>query len=88
MNSSYAPSDVRATRRAALQIGAGLFGLDLPRVLRAAPSTGRKSPEVSCIFIFLAGGPSQYETFDPKPDAPVEVRGLWKPTQIERGRWA
>lgn len=68
------------SRRSALQIGAGLFGLSLPEVLRAAPATGQKKREVSCIFLFLAGGPSQYETFDPKPDAPVEVRGLWKPT--------
>lgn len=68
------------SRRAALQIGAGLFGLSLPEVLRAAPAPGGKSREVSCIFLFLAGGPSQYETFDPKPAAPVEVRGLWNPT--------
>ena len=31
------------------------------------------------ILIFLAGGASQYETFDPKPDAPVEIRGPWSP---------
>ena len=66
-------------RREALQIGVGLFGLNLPAYLQAAkPVAG--SRDISCIFIFLAGGPSQYETFDPKPDAPVEVRGLWKPT--------
>jgi hypothetical protein len=76
-----APNSARTTRRAALQIGAGLFGLSLPEALRASQSATRKSPDVSCIFVFLAGGPSQYETFDPKPDAPVEVRGLWKPMQ-------
>jgi len=81
MKSSHALSAARTTRRAALQIGAGLFGLSLPEAMRASQSTARKSPEMSCIFIFLAGGPSQFETFDPKPDAPVEVRGLWKPTQ-------
>ena len=64
-------------RRAALQIGAGLFGLSLPDLLRAAPQ-GRS--DISCIFLFLAGGPSQFETFDPKPDAPVEIRGPWSPT--------
>lgn len=66
-------------RRAALQIGAGLFGLSLPQVLRAAPTGGGPKKDVSCIFIFLAGGPSQFETFDPKPDAPVEIRGPWSP---------
>lgn len=72
---------VRTTRRAALQIGVGLFGVNLPEALRAAQSAARKATDVSCIFIFLAGGPSQFETFDPKPEAPVEVRGLLKPTQ-------
>src|SRR5262249_59088942 len=33
--------------------------------------------ERSCIFIYLAGGPSQFETFDPKPAAPLEIRGPW-----------
>ena len=68
-------------RRAALQIGAGLFGLNVPRVLQAAASRGGAKPDVSCIFIFLAGGASQYETFDPKPDAPAEIRGPWAPIQ-------
>jgi hypothetical protein len=31
------------------------------------------------LFLFLSGGPSQYETFDPKPDAPVDIRGSFKP---------
>ncbi|MFO0878174.1 MAG: DUF1501 domain-containing protein [Gemmataceae bacterium] len=33
----------------------------------------------SLLFLFLSGGPSQYETFDPKPDAPAEIRGVFKP---------
>lgn len=66
------------TRRHALQIGAGLFGLSLPELLRAAQRPSQ--PEMSCIFLFLAGGASHFETFDPKPDAPPEIRGLWKPT--------
>lgn len=67
-------------RREALQIGVGLFGLNLPKLLAAAPANNPTQPVRSCIFLFLAGGASQYETFDPKPDAPVEIRGLWKPT--------
>ncbi len=70
----------RLGRRQALQIGVGLFGLNLPQFLQAAENS-RPQRDLSCIFIFLAGGPSHFETFDPKPDAPVEVRGPWKPTQ-------
>jgi hypothetical protein len=57
-----------------------LFGLNLPDLLRASTHSVGKSSDLSCIFLFLAGGPSHYETFDPKPDAPVEIRGIWKPT--------
>jgi hypothetical protein len=32
-------------------------------------------PETACIVFFLDGGPSHHDTFDPKPDAPAEVRG-------------
>ncbi len=68
-------------RREALQIGAGLFGLNLPGFLQAASATSGPQSNLSCIFLFLAGGASQFETFDPKPNAPVEVRGLWNPIQ-------
>ena len=68
-------------RRAALQIGTGLFGLSLPHVLAAAGNRASANRDVSCIFIFLAGGPSQFETFDPKPNAPVEIRGPWNSIQ-------
>ncbi len=75
-----AQSVYRSSRRAALQIGVGMFGLGLPSFLReSAAAPNRPAKDVSCIFIFLAGGASQFETFDPKPDAPVEVRGLWSP---------
>lgn len=33
------------------------------------------------IFLWLQGGPPQHETFDPKPDAPLEIRGPFKPIQ-------
>ena len=66
------------TRRSALQIGAGMFGMNLPQLLQAHATSGQQS-EMSCIFLFLAGGPSHYETFDPKPSAPAEIRGLWDP---------
>jgi hypothetical protein len=70
------------SRREALQIGVGMFGLSLPQYLQAARNGGVNSAgkEVSCIFLFLAGGPSHFETWDPKPHARDGIRSLWKPT--------
>lgn len=48
-----------------------------PEGARQPQSTFGRAKNV--IWLFLSGGPSQYETFDPKPDAPVEVRGSFSP---------
>lgn len=69
-----------ATRRDALQLGlGGLVAGGFVGALRAtAQAAGTNSPQAkakSCILIWLDGGPSHYETFDPKPDAPVDIRG-------------
>ncbi|MBA4064758.1 MAG: DUF1501 domain-containing protein [Isosphaera sp.] len=66
-----------ATRRAALKVGfLGAAGLGLSDYLRAkASQPAAGSGEKSVILIWLDGGPSQLETFDPKPDAPAEFRG-------------
>jgi hypothetical protein len=73
------------TRREVLQAGAvGALGLTLANVpSRAAASTNRRR-EPSCIFLFLSGGPSHFETFDPKPGAPVNIRGPYGaiPTKV------
>ncbi len=70
-------------RRSVLQAGAlGLAGMTWPELLRvragAAESTlqgfGRAK---QCILLFMWGGPSQLDTFDPKPSAPAEVRGTF-----------
>ncbi len=42
----------------------------------AAPAEGKAK---ACILLFMTGGPSQHETFDPKPDAPVGIRGEFRP---------
>ncbi|HET6879567.1 MAG TPA: DUF1501 domain-containing protein [Pirellulales bacterium] len=65
------------TRRAALTFGAlGLGGLSLPHLLRAESSAGTTPGKArSCILLFQFGGPSQFESFDPKPEAPAEIRG-------------
>lgn len=63
------------TRREILQVGGlGALGLTLGQV-PALPANPGKGREPSCIFIFLSGGPSHLETFDPKPVAPVNIRG-------------
>ena len=71
----------RLGRRAMLQVGgAGLLGVSLAKVLAAeATETGPKPRAKSVIFLFLFGGPSQYETFDMKPDAPADIRGPMSP---------
>lgn len=72
------------TRRTLLQAGgAGLLGLNLPRLLQAESQTPNHSllpaRAKSVIFLFLFGGPSQLETFDLKPDAPSKIRGPLRP---------
>ncbi|MBM3787773.1 MAG: DUF1501 domain-containing protein [Acidobacteria bacterium] len=67
---------MHSTRRDFLEIGmCGLGALTLPALLRA--QTQRK--DRSLIFVWLAGGPSQLDTYDMKPDAPSEIRGEFKP---------
>jgi len=71
----------RTTRRDCLRLGLGAFlggGLiDALRVRGQAAIAGARP--TSCILIWMDGGPSHYETFDPKPDAPAEIRGKFKP---------
>jgi hypothetical protein len=75
----------RMGRRELLTIGSlGLGGLSLPSLLAArasardgnSPITGK-----SVIFLFQQGGPSQFETFDPKPDAPDGIRTVTDTTR-------
>ncbi len=60
--------------------GLGALGLGLPDLsaARAATLAGRPRAN-SCLIIFLSGGPPQHETFDPKPAAPIEIRGPFLP---------
>ena len=67
------------SRRHALRLGASglVTGLTLPRLLEfqakaASPSNAKAK---SCIFLFLEGGPPHQDMWDPKPDAPPEIRG-------------
>ncbi|MFG0334958.1 MAG: DUF1501 domain-containing protein, partial [Maioricimonas sp. JB049] len=66
------------SRRDLLCVGAiGGSALTLPRLLQAESESGRSGR--SCILVILSGGPGQHETFDPKPEAPREIRGLYAP---------
>jgi hypothetical protein len=72
------------TRRNCLQLGlSSLLGGGLVEALRlrgmAADDPAESSRPTSCILVWLDGGPSHYETFDPKPDAPLDIRGQFEP---------
>jgi len=69
-------------RREFLRLGAltGL-GLSLPALFagkQALAKAGKKTKDVNCILIWTLGGTSHHDTFDPKPDAPLSVRGEFK----------
>ena len=67
------------TRRELLRVGGiGVLGLSLPALLRAQQQRPRGKAK-ACIVLYLSGGPPQHETWDPKPDAPAEIRGEFKP---------
>lgn len=73
------------TRRDCLQLGLSvLAGGGLSNLLRmtaqaaGTPSGPARAP-ARCILIWMDGGPTHFETFDPKPDAPAEIRGDFKP---------
>ena len=70
-------------RRDCLRLGlAGVLGTGLVDLLRmraeAQPAANAALPATSCILIWMDGGPTHYETFDPKPAAPVEIRGEYE----------
>src|SRR5687768_1307370 len=67
-------------RREFLTAGAlALGGLTLADLLRLEAAAGIHSSEKAVINIHLDGGPPQMDTIDLKPDAPVEIRGEFKP---------
>ncbi len=75
------------SRRDCLRFGiGGLFGGGLVNALRArgvsaAATDGARRPAQAkaCILIWMDGGPTHFETFDPKPEAPLEIRGEFEP---------
>lgn len=73
-----------STRRDCLRLGmTGVLGTGMVDLLRmraeAGDETGADKKPTCCILVWLDGGPTHYETFDPKPEAPVEIRGEYHP---------
>jgi len=70
------------SRREVIQAGAvGLIGLGMNHLsaLQAMTAATQSARAKSVIYIFLSGGLAQHESFDMKPDAPMEYRGEFKP---------
>lgn len=69
------------SRRSVLRAGflgtAGLTLGDLYRMREAQAAAGKPKKNTACILVWLDGGPSQLETYDPKPEATEEIRGPW-----------
>ncbi|MEZ6139745.1 MAG: DUF1501 domain-containing protein [Zavarzinella sp.] len=71
------PRERGINRRSFLQVGTlGLGGLTFPGLLQLQAQTKSVMHNRSVIFLFQHGGPSQYETFDPKMTAPAEIRSM------------
>jgi hypothetical protein len=72
----HPPTDSTVSRREFLRAGAAAaVAAAVPGTVRAAPTATADA----CIFLMLTGGPSQLDTFDPKSNAPSDVRGPFKP---------
>ena len=69
------------SRRHCLRLGlGGLMGASFVNSLRLqALAATKKAKAKACILVWMDGGPTHFETFDPKPDAPAEIRGEWEP---------
>jgi len=68
------------SRRDFLHAGSlSILGLSLPSFLAQKARGAVKDRDINCIMLFLVGGPSQIDTWDPKPQAPAEIRGPFQP---------
>ncbi len=72
-------------RREVLKVGAmGLGGVSLPMLLQSRSDAALAAQAKAVILLWMGGGPSHFETFDPKPDAPDGYRGVSRaiPTNV------
>lgn len=72
-------------RRDCLKLGLGalLAGGFVDAIRSRGVAAEPPAPKTSCILVWLDGGPSHFETFDPKPQAPSEIRGEFQPIQTK-----
>ena len=89
------PGDTNCfSRRHLLQVGGlGLLGVTLPKLLESqarADAAGIVPKADACILLFLNGGPSHLDMWDPKPEAPDGIRGEFRPiaTSLAGYQWA
>src|SRR5262249_52501615 len=69
-------SPARLTRRQMLHLSLGLGGFVLPQMFAApAAAAAQRRRAKGVIVVFLEGGMSHLDTWDPKPNAPPEIRG-------------
>jgi uncharacterized protein (DUF1501 family) len=67
------------SRRTFLRVGGlATLGLSLAQLLQARENSPSPAKAKRCILLWMQGGPSHIDTFDPKPDAPAEIRGEFK----------
>ena len=74
-------------RQALIAGGLGTLTMGTPGLVMGADkldASGRAIPsDKSCIFILLCGGPSHVDTWDMKPEAPLEYRGPYQPIETK-----
>ena len=79
------------SRREMLRIGGLLAGgVALPQLLGSPIARAAGQPKSfgiakRCIMLYLSGGPPQHDMFDPKPDAPADIRGEFSTIQSSNG---
>ena len=70
------------SRREFLRFGLSSFGtLSLPALYQLQAASGKPGPQTAVIIVWLRGGASHLDLYDPKPDAPSDYRGPFRPIQ-------
>ena len=74
-------------RQALVAAGMGALSLRMPGMVMGSDKLDKSGnavvAEKSCIFVLLCGGPSHVDTWDMKPNAPLSIRGPYKPTSTK-----
>lgn len=83
MNSAFRTNSGPVSRRSCLKLGSLMLGglslSDLLALRESNAAAGQSKADTSVILVWLQGGASHIETYDPKPEAPAEIRGEFSP---------